>query len=63
MEMKLLRRNEVLDRCAISSTTLHRLIEAGQFPPAVTITSRRVAWVEHEVENWIACRINQARRE
>ncbi|WP_416140934.1 helix-turn-helix transcriptional regulator [Halomonas sp. HK25] len=59
--MRLLRRNEVLERCAISSTTLNRLIEASQFPPAVTITARRVAWVEHEVEDWIESRINETR--
>ncbi|WP_163560510.1 AlpA family phage regulatory protein [Halomonas sp. NO4] len=61
--MKLIRRNVVLERCSISNTTLHRLIEAGKFPPAVMITSRRVAWVEHEVDEWIAQRIREQRGE
>lgn len=61
IEMRLLRRKDVLDRCAISASTLQRLMQAGQFPTPIMIASRRVAWLEHEVEAWIAARISEAR--
>ncbi|WP_304526389.1 AlpA family transcriptional regulator [Halomonas sp. I5-271120] len=53
----LIRRAEVLHRCAISNSTLYRLIDAGQFPAPVQVSSRNVAWVEHEIDEWIAHRI------
>lgn len=53
----LIRRAEVLRRCAISNSTLYRLIDAGQFPAPVQVSPRNVAWVEHEIDEWIAHRI------
>ncbi|MDN3554701.1 helix-turn-helix transcriptional regulator [Halomonas maura] len=53
---KLIRKNEVLARCAISKSTLHRLIQNGGFPRPVKISDRCVAWVEHEVDEWMANR-------
>lgn len=53
----LIRRPEVLQRCGISNTTLHRLIHAGDFPTPVRLGPRAVAWVESEVVEWIEQRI------
>ncbi|MEQ6918024.1 helix-turn-helix transcriptional regulator [Halomonas aquatica] len=57
----LIRRPEVLQRCGISNTTLHRLIHADDFPAPIQLGSRAVAWVESEVNEWIEQRI-EARR-
>jgi len=57
----LIRRPKVLQRCAISNTTLHRLITAGEFPPPVQLGERSVAWVESEVDAWIEARIEASR--
>ena len=54
---KLLRKPVVLQRCGISSSTLHRLIQEGAFPRPIQIANRAVAWVEHEIEEWIASRM------
>ncbi|QFT86562.1 Prophage CP4-57 regulatory protein (AlpA) [Halomonas sp. THAF12] len=53
----LLRRPEVLRRCAISNSTLHRLINAGNFPAPVPVGPRAVAWIESEINDWIEERI------
>lgn len=53
----LIRRADVLQRCAISNSTLHRLINAGEFPAPVQVSRRSVAWVECEVSDWITARI------
>ncbi|MDN3560869.1 helix-turn-helix transcriptional regulator [Vreelandella neptunia] len=55
----LIRRPEVLKRCAFSSTTLHRLIHANDFPSPVQLSERSVAWVENEVDEWIVERIKR----
>ncbi|QJQ95431.1 MULTISPECIES: AlpA family transcriptional regulator [Halomonadaceae] len=53
----LIRRAEVLQRCAISNSTLYRLIDTEEFPAPVQVSRRGVAWVEHEVDEWITNRI------
>lgn len=57
----LLRRPEVLQRCGISNSTLHRLINAGDFPAPIQLSPRAVAWIEEEVSTWIDQRIEASR--
>lgn len=57
----LLRRPEVLQRCGISNSTLHRLITAGDFPHPIQLSPRAVAWIEEEVSIWIDQRIKASR--
>ena len=57
----LIRRPEVLQRCGISNSTLHRLINAGNFPAPIQLGPRSVAWVESEVILWIEQRIEASR--
>ncbi len=47
----------VLDRVGMSRTQLYRLINAGEFPKPVRIGRLRVAFLEEEVNAWIAARI------
>jgi prophage regulatory protein len=54
---KLIKRNEVLKMCGISTSTLYRLIKSGHFPSAVKTSERAVAWIENEVAEWIETRI------
>ncbi len=56
--MRLIRRPEVLQRCAFSNSTLHRLIKAKNFPSPVQLGVRAVAWVEEDVDAWIRERID-----
>lgn len=60
-QKRLLRRPDVLHRCGISNSTLHRLINAGDFPAPVQLGPRAVAWVESQIDQWIEERISQAR--
>ncbi len=55
---KLVPMNEVLARISISKTQLYRLINVGEFPRSVSVgLGGRVAFVESEVNAWIASRI------
>jgi prophage regulatory protein len=40
-----------------SEPHLRRLETQGDFPRRVTLGERRVAWVEQEIDEWIAARI------
>ncbi|WP_130537868.1 helix-turn-helix transcriptional regulator [Thiomicrorhabdus indica] len=57
--LKLIKLPEVLNLCAISKTTLYRLVNEGGFPNPVQLSGKRsVAWRYREVEAWIESRVS-----
>ena len=48
---------EVLNRTSFSKTHVYRLIRAGRFPRSVPLGPGRVAFLESEIENWMAARV------
>ncbi|EJL6470748.1 AlpA family transcriptional regulator [Vibrio cholerae] len=59
--IRLIRFREVLTMTGLSRSSLCRFIEENQFPPQVQLGGRAVAWVEGEVQEWIAQRITNRR--
>ena len=59
-DMKLVKIEHVLGRCAISRATLYRMMDKGTFPRQKSLTGgRAVAWLESEIDAWIASRISK----
>ncbi|EDI0007551.1 AlpA family transcriptional regulator [Salmonella enterica subsp. enterica serovar Enteritidis] len=56
MGNKIIKVDEVIQRCAISKATLYRLIAESQFPTQVLLSKRAVGFYEHEVNEWINSR-------
>ncbi len=54
---RLLRLPEVLQRVALSKSTLYARVREGSFPRPVHLGSLS-AWVESEIDAWIAVQIN-----
>ncbi|MCD6657632.1 helix-turn-helix transcriptional regulator [Vibrio cholerae] len=52
---------EVLAMTGLSRSSMYRFIEENQFPTQVQLGGRAVAWVESEVQEWIAQRITNRR--
>lgn len=52
--MRLLRLPEVIERTGLARMTIWRMEIEGRFPPRRQIGDRAVAWVESEVDDWIA---------
>ena len=57
MSKRLLSMREVLSRTTFSKTHIYRLIKAKSFPKPVPLGLHRVAFLESEVEAWIAGRV------
>lgn len=57
----LIRLDQVKARTGLSRSTLYAYINEGRFPRPVTISDRCVAWVESEIDTWIAERIASRR--
>lgn len=59
---RLLRLPEVIDRTGLSKASIYRYVQLGKFPAPVIVGERAAAWVQSEIDTWIAARII-ARRE
>lgn len=57
----LIRLPEVMRRTGYGKAWIYRLIEAGQFPKSVKIGTRSIAFVESEVDEWVANKIAESR--
>lgn len=58
---KLIRLPEVLYRTGYSKPWIYRLIKQNKFPKQVKIGTRSIAFVESEVDEWIASKIAESR--
>jgi prophage regulatory protein len=57
MQNNLLKLRDVRDATGLSKTAVYKLQRNGQFPQAVRIGERAVAWPESEVAAWVAARV------
>lgn len=57
----LLRLPEVQQRVGLSRSSIYLRVASGEFPSPVNLGGRAVAWVDTEVQNWIAERITLSR--
>lgn len=48
---------KVQERTTLSRPHIYRLIQAGKFPKAIRVGVNRVAWLESEINDWIAQRV------
>lgn len=55
---RLIRLHEVIRRIGLSRSQIYKMQGEGTFPRSVPLAKRSVAWLEHEVSNWVTQRIN-----
>ncbi|MCL6335695.1 AlpA family transcriptional regulator [Pectobacterium carotovorum subsp. carotovorum] len=55
----LIRLSGVMKKTGLRKSWIYLLMKQGDFPQTVKIGARSVAWVESEVNDWIATRISQ----
>lgn len=57
--MKFMRLNDVKAATGLARSTVYKYVKQGFFPAPVSLGGRSVAWVEVEVQAWIADRIRE----
>lgn len=57
---RLIRRKEVQAKTGLGASSIYAMMKQGKFPKAITLSERRVAWIESDVDQWIAERIAQS---
>ncbi|MEI7371899.1 AlpA family transcriptional regulator [Pectobacterium brasiliense] len=55
----LIRLSGVMKKTGLRKSWIYLLMKQGEFPQTVKIGAHSVAWVESEVNDWIAARISQ----
>jgi predicted DNA-binding transcriptional regulator AlpA len=55
--IRMLRLPQVIDATGLGKTKIYELQGQGDFPMRVKITAHSVAWVEEDVQAWLAARI------
>lgn len=55
--VRMLRLAQVLDVTGLGKTKIYELQAEGTFPMRVKLTVHSVAWIEEEVQAWLAARI------
>jgi prophage regulatory protein len=49
---------EVLEKTSFrSKTSIYDLEHSGDFPSRISVFGRRIAWLESEIEEWMASRV------
>ena len=61
MKEKLIRLPEVLRRTGCGRSHVYNLINRGEFPKQIQISSGAVAWLESEFETWMDKKIQESR--
>ena len=54
--MRFIRADELIAKVRLSRPTIWRLEKVGKFPKRRLLGRKSVAWVEEEVEDWMASR-------
>ncbi|MGV2842161.1 AlpA family transcriptional regulator [Vibrio cyclitrophicus] len=57
--MRLIKLKEVMTLTSLARSTIYKYMSEGQFPKAVSLGCRSVAWVEEEVTDWVLDRIGE----
>ena len=55
--IRLIRRKEVQAKTGLGASSIYAMMQQGTFPKAVNISERRVAWIESDIDKWIAERV------
>lgn len=56
-QTRLIRRKEVQAKTGYGASSIYAEMAKGHFPKPVMLSERRVAWIESEIDAWIAERI------
>lgn len=57
--MKFIRLPQVIERTALSRSTIYEMMQAGSFPRPAKIGVRSNGWLESEIQNWMEQRAAQ----
>lgn len=58
---RLIRRKEVQEKTGLGASSIYAMMKTGDFPQCLNLSERRVAWIESDIDAWIAERVTNHR--
>ena len=55
--LRLIRRKEVQNKTGLGASSIYAMMKNGEFPQCLNLSERRVAWIESDIDKWIAERV------
>jgi len=62
MTTSILRLPDVKARTGLSRSTIYLRVSEGAFPAPVSLGGRAVGWIEAEIDEWLAERVEESRK-
>lgn len=62
MNYKILRLPEVKRVTGLSRSSIYQKISDGEFPKQINLGTKSVGWIESDIQNWIADKIQNVER-
>ena len=56
MSHQILKLKEISSLTKLSSSTIYRLVQAGEFPKPIKLAAHASGWLESDIEDWIRIR-------
>ena len=57
MQHKILRLPQVIDKTGLSRSSIYLRIANDEFPSSISLGGRAVGWLEQDIQNWLAERV------
>jgi len=54
LDQRFISRKDVVDITGLSESTIRRLQKKNMFPKSYKISSRRIAWLQSDIEEWMS---------
>ncbi|MBW9334618.1 AlpA family phage regulatory protein [Herbaspirillum sp. RU 5E] len=54
--MKALNIKQVAEKLSLGQSTIYRMISKGEFPRPFSLGGNRTAWLEEDVDRWLAAK-------
>ncbi len=61
MKYNILRLPVTKSRTGLSKSSIYLRIANGEFPAPISLGGRAVGWLEHEIDDWLAEKVEQSR--
>lgn len=61
-QLRVIRLPEVKQRTGLSRSSIYRLMAESNFPQSCKLGERIIAWVESDIDRWLAEKIASSRR-
>lgn len=59
--MKAINIKQVAEKISLGQSTIYRMIAAGDFPKPFSLGGNRTAWIEDDIDDWLADRSGRPR--